>query len=283
MPRANIQILLTVLQDHTPKMCFPFLPIGPFMKMVARIIPAFFSGGLFFSCGGSQLEKLASCSSQSICVSRRECGRDYKQRLWGGGGRGVDLLVHFVSTQLSLTLFSWSGITVPCTPQVWIAKTVLSRSHTLPYPVVWYLEPLHLISSRPMWRTIVAVWQMNMKKKKTKRFSSSDLSQNSNAWGTFLAKSMNKQTNKQFFSLFWLKENISFNSKGNVPFPFSVSLTETNNGNKRLEADIALFSSAALKNTKHRGTAFSTWWDCGIFRFPHFRSTSSAIGGSYVN
>lgn len=98
---------------------------------------------------------------------------------------------------------------------------------------------------------------MNMKKKKKKHCSSSDLSQNSNAWGTFLAKSMNKQTNKLLFSLFWLKENMSLNSKGNVSFPFSVSLTETNNGNKRLEADIALFSSAVLKNTKHRGAAFS--------------------------
>ena len=106
MPRANIHILLTVLQDHTPKMCFPSLPIGPFMKTVARIISAFFSGGLFFSRGESQLEKPVSCSSQNICVSRRECRRDYKQCLWGGGRRGVDLLVHSVSTQLSLTLFS---------------------------------------------------------------------------------------------------------------------------------------------------------------------------------
>lgn len=150
MPRANIQILLTVLRDHIPEMCFPSLPIRSFVKMVAGIIPAFFFWGLFFSCGGSQLEKPASCSSQNICVSRRECSRDYKQCLWGGGERGVDLLIHFVSTQLSLALFSWSGITVPCTPQVWIAKTLLSHNHTLPYPVLWYPGPLHLISSRPV-------------------------------------------------------------------------------------------------------------------------------------
>lgn len=138
-----------VLQDHTPKMCFPSLPIGPFMKMVARIMPVFFSVGLFFSCRGSQLEKTASCGSQNICVSRRECGRDCKQRLRGRGGRRVDLFVRFVSTHLSLTLFSWSSIAEPCTHGVCIAKTVLSCNHTLPYPVIWYPEPVHLISSRP--------------------------------------------------------------------------------------------------------------------------------------
>lgn len=45
MPRANIQILLTVLRDHIPKMCFPSLPIRSFVKMVARFIPAFFFWG----------------------------------------------------------------------------------------------------------------------------------------------------------------------------------------------------------------------------------------------
>lgn len=85
-----------------------------------------------------------------------------------------------------------------------------------------------------------------------------------------------------FFFLFWLKENISFSSKGNVSFPFSVSLTATNDGNKWLEADIALFSSAVLKHTKHRWTAFAIWEDYEILRAPHFRSTSSAVEGSYA-
>lgn len=42
MPRANIQILLTVLQYHTAKMCFPSLPIQSFMETVARIILVLF-------------------------------------------------------------------------------------------------------------------------------------------------------------------------------------------------------------------------------------------------
>lgn len=77
MSRANIQILLTVLQYHTPKMCFSSLPIRSFMEKVARIIPVlgcFFSRGLSFSCGIIQLEKLAvrrGCGGTSSNVSGR--------------------------------------------------------------------------------------------------------------------------------------------------------------------------------------------------------------------
>lgn len=49
MPRANIQILHTILQDHTAKMCFPSLPIEPFIKLVARIIPVVIFLGVYSS------------------------------------------------------------------------------------------------------------------------------------------------------------------------------------------------------------------------------------------
>lgn len=266
-------------QDHKPKIRFPSLPIGRFMKMVSRIIPVlpfYFSGVLFFSCGGSELEKPASCHSQNICLPRRESSRDYKQQLWGRGGRGADLLMHFASTQPSLTLFSWIDTFVPHTPHTWLAITIPylsfgTLSHCMAFPACLCRELLLLFNrwTRKRQNIVVAVIWARIQMLRGLSLP--------NQW-------TNKQTNSLFFFffLFWLKENISFSSKGNVSFPFSVSLTATNDGNKWLEADIALFSSAVLKHTKHRWTAFAIWGDYEILRAPHFRSTSSAVEGSYA-
>lgn len=153
--------------------CFPRL----FLQVFGFFVVFFFSGVLFFSWGESQLEKLASCSSQNISVSRRECNRDYKQWLWGGGGRAVDLFIHSAFTLLSPTLQLLWHLCATHTPSL---HSLPMQPHP-PLSTICYPEPLNLASSRTMRRTIVAVWQMNMKKEKTKHCSSCDLSQNSSA------------------------------------------------------------------------------------------------------
>lgn len=159
MPRENI--LFTVLQYHTPKMCFPSLPIRSFMERVSRIIPVsvFFPGGLSFSCVVSQLEKLASGSQKGMCG-------DFKKYLRAEGRRAVALLWHCFHTPQPYYL----QLKCPhcATPPVCTVRTVLSCNHTLPYQVIWYSVSLHLISSRPALGAIVAVWQRSMKKKKVK-------------------------------------------------------------------------------------------------------------------
>lgn len=154
-------------QDHKPKIRFPSLPIGRFMKMVSRIIPVlpfYFSGVLFFSRGGSELEKPASCHSQNICLPRRKSSRDYKQQLWGRGGRGADLLMHFASTQPSLTLFSWIDTFVPHTPHTWLAITIPylsfgTLSHCMAFPACLCRELLLLFNrwTRKRQNIVVAV------------------------------------------------------------------------------------------------------------------------------
>lgn len=167
-------------------MCFPSLPIGPFMNWLPGLfLQSFFDGSLFFLCRSHQLEKqwchailkMLVFPERSVAgATSNVCG---EEEIEESG---------FASIQLSLPLFRWSSITVPCTPQVWIAKPILSCNHILTYPVILYPEPLLLIFSRPVWGITVAVWQMNMKKKKTKHCNSSDPSQNSHAWGNFLCQ-----------------------------------------------------------------------------------------------
>lgn len=121
MPRENI--LLTVLQYHTPNMCFPSLPIQSFMERVSRIIPVsiFFPGGLSFSCGVSQLEKLASSSQKGMWG-------DFKKYLGTEGRRAVALLRHCFHTPQPYSL----QLKCPhcATPPVCTVRTVPSCNHT---------------------------------------------------------------------------------------------------------------------------------------------------------
>lgn len=80
----------------------------------------FFSGDLSFSCGVSQLEKRHTV---------RRVWWAYKQCLWGGGGRAAGFFLHFVSTHLSLTVFSWSAITVPHPPGLHGQNCPIMQSH----------------------------------------------------------------------------------------------------------------------------------------------------------
>lgn len=143
MSRTNIQIP-PVLQYHTPKMCFPSLPIQSFMETVARIIPVWFffpPGGLSFPCGRGQLEKLASGSQKGV---------------WGTTGNvsGARRESSGFAPALCFHTPQLHSLQLKChhcaTPPVCMVGAVVSHSHTLPYPVIWYSVPLPLIASRPV-------------------------------------------------------------------------------------------------------------------------------------
>lgn len=182
---------------------------------------SFFSGVLFFSWGESQLEKLASCSSQNISVSRRECSRDCKQWLWGGGGRRMDLLIHFASTWLSLTLQLLWHLCATQAPS-------LHSPPMLPHPplsTICYPEPLYLASSRTMWELLLLFDRWTWKRKRQNIVVVVIWARIQMLRGISLPNQWtNKQTNNlslSLFFLFWLRKNISFSLKWKkIPFHF---------------------------------------------------------------
>lgn len=179
MPGANTQILLTFLQDHTPKMCFPSLSMGLFIKMLSKIIPA----GFWFFCCFFFLE---FCSSHEEKVSWRswhhavlkiflfpegsatettnsDCGEEEGEQ-W--------ICSYTLLSHCSALLSSCCDIFVPRTPQVCI---VFLCSLILPYPPFatlshWILLPaglcgeLLLLFDRWTWKrkrqniVVVVIW-----------------------------------------------------------------------------------------------------------------------------
>lgn len=148
----------------------------------------FFSRGLSFSCGIIQLEKLAV---------RRGCGgtrSNVSGRRRESSGFAPTLCFH-TPQPYSLQLKCHHCATPPCL-------------HGQNHPIIQAQPPAprHLVlsaSASHFQQAAVGSYccclaDKHEKEKKTKRCSSPDLSQNSNARGTFLAKSVNKQINKHF-------------------------------------------------------------------------------------
>lgn len=189
MSRTNIQIP-PVLQYHTPKMRFPSLPIQSFMETVARIIPVWF----FFPPWGFVLSMWRwSAGEAGIRQPEGRVG-NYRQCLWGKEGeQWLCSCTLFPHTSASL-----SPAEVPSlchTPSLHGRSCRVTQSHPpLPSHLVFCASASHCQQA-----CVASYCCCLADKHEEEKRQNVDLSQNSNAWGTFLAKSVNKQINKLFF------------------------------------------------------------------------------------